>query len=114
MRARILNPKWLDGLKKHDYKGALELSSMMDILFGWDATAEIIENWMYDKVMEKYILNPENREWIKKNNSHALLNITEKLLEAEKRGMWKSTAKGKEALSKIYLSIEGDIEEIEE
>ena len=114
MRARILNPKWLDGLKKHDYKGALELSSTMDILFGWDATAEIIENWMYDKVMEKYILNPENREWIKKNNSHALLNITEKLLEAEKRGMWKSTAKGKEALSKIYLSIEGDIEEIEE
>lgn len=114
MRSRILNPKWLEGLKRHDYKGAQEISSMVDIFFGWDATAKTGEDWMYDKISEKYIENEENREWIKQNNPHAVINITERLLEANKRNMWNASKEKLEILKKIYLNIEGDIEAYEE
>lgn len=114
MRSRILNPKWLEGLKRHGYKGAMEVSAMVDIVFGWDATAEVAEDWMYDRITEKYVQNTENREWIKENNPHALMNITERLLEAEQRGMWNASKEKLDELRKIYMSIEGDIEEYEE
>ena len=114
MRARILNPKWLEGLKRHGYKGAMEVSAMVDIVFGWDATAEVAEDWMYDRITEKYVQNIENREWIKENNPHALMNITERLLEAEQRGMWSASQEKLNELRKIYMTIEGDIEEYEE
>mgnify|MGYP000075757292 FL=1 len=114
MRSRILNPKWFKGLQRHGYKGALEISAMVDVVFGWDSTSEIVEDWMYDKISEKYVENRENREWIKENNPHAMLNITERLLEAEKRGMWNISSEKLKELRKIYLEIEGDVEEIEE
>ncbi|WP_462425554.1 cobaltochelatase subunit CobN [Fusobacterium varium] len=114
MRSRILNPKWFEGLKRHGYKGAQEVSFMVDIFFGWDATSEIAEDWMYDKITEKYIENEENREWIKQNNPHAVMNIAEKLLEASQRNMWNASSEKLESLRKIYLSIEGDIEAYEE
>lgn len=114
MRSRILNPKWIEGLKRHGYKGAMEVSAMVDIVFGWDATAEVAEDWMYDRITEKYVQNTENREWIKENNPHALMNITERLLEAEQRGMWNASKEKLDELRKIYMSIEGDIEEYEE
>lgn len=114
MRSRILNPKWFEGLKRHGYKGAQEVSFMVDIFFGWDATSEIAEDWMYDKITEKYIENEENREWIKENNPHAVMNIAEKLLEASQRNMWNASSEKLESLRKIYLSIEGDIEAYEE
>ncbi|WP_410208529.1 cobaltochelatase subunit CobN [Fusobacterium sp.] len=113
-RARILNPKWLEGLKRHGYKGALEVSFMMDVFFGWDATAETAEDWMYDKITERYIENKENREWIRENNPHAVLNIAEKLLEANQRDMWNASDEKLQILRKIYLNIEGDIEDYEE
>ena len=87
---------------------------MVDVVFGWDSTSEIVEDWMYDKISEKYVENRENREWIKENNPHAMLNITERLLEAEKRGMWNISSEKLKELRKIYLEIEGDVEEIEE
>ena len=114
MRSRILNPKWFEGLKRHGYKGAQEVSAAIDIMFGWDATTEIIENWMYDRFTENFLKNDDNREWIKKNNPHAILNISERLLEANKRGMWNASQEDLELLRSIYLNIEGDIEELEE
>lgn len=114
MRARILNPKWFNGLKRHGYKGAQEISGAMDIFFGWDATAEIAEDWMYDRITETFVENKENREWIEEYNPHAVLNIAERLLEANQRNMWSASQEKLEVLRKIYLSIEGDVEAYEE
>lgn len=111
MRSRILNPKWFEGLKKHGYKGAQEISAMVDIVFGWDATADVVEDWMYEEISETYLFNDERREWIKDVNSWAIHNMAERLLEASQRGMWKAKDETIEKLKGIYLSIEGDIEE---
>lgn len=111
LRSRLLNPKWLEGLKRHGYKGAGDISKVMDILIGWDATAEVMEDWMYERVANKYALDPEMQQWLKEVNPYALQNILDKLLETIERGMWHADDAMKEKLRDAYLDIEGDIEE---
>jgi cobaltochelatase CobN len=111
LRSRLLNPKWLEGMKRHGYKGAGDISKVMDIIIGWDATAEVMEDWMYDRVAERYALDPEMKKWLQEVNPHALLNITEKLLETIQRGMWHADENTEEQLRRAYLEVEGDIED---
>lgn len=111
LRARLLNPKWLEGLKRHGYKGAGDISKVLDIIIGWDATAEVMEDWMYERVAGKYALDPEMQAWLKEVNPYALQNILDKLLETIQRGMWNATEEMHEKLRDAYLEIEGDIEE---
>ena len=36
--------------QRHGYKGALELAATVDYLFGYDATAHVVDDWMYEQV----------------------------------------------------------------
>ncbi|MCL0065104.1 cobaltochelatase subunit CobN [Dehalococcoidia bacterium] len=110
-RARVLNPKWIESMKRHGYKGAGDLSRLVDIAFGWDATAEVLEDWMYEELAKKYTLDKEMQEWLKEVNPYALQNIAERLLEAIERDMWQATEEMKEKLRQVYLDIEGVLEE---
>ena len=110
-RARILNPKWIVSMKRHGYKGAGDISRMVDIAFGWDATAEVLEDWMYEELANKYALDKDMQEWLKKVNPHALQSIAERLLEAVERDMWQASDEMKEELRDVYLDIEGWIED---
>mgnify|MGYP000870752376 CR=1 FL=1 len=114
LRSRLLNPKWLEGLKRHGYKGAGDISKVMDIIIGWDATADVMEDWMYERVASKYALDPEMRDWLKKVNPYALQNILDKLLETIHRGMWSASDAMQNELRDAYLEIEGEIEEVSE
>lgn len=111
MRSRILNPKWLKGLKRHGFKGAQEISKAVDSFFGWDASADVAEDWMYENIAQKFLLDPETREWIESVNPGVLYNVAGKLLEADKRGMWQAKADTLRQLKGIYLKTEGILEE---
>ncbi len=110
-RSRILNPRWMEGLMRHGYKGAGDLSRAVDISFHWDATSDVMEDWMYDALSEKYALDEKMQEWFKEVNPYALQNIAERLLEAASRGMWNASEEMKKRLEDVYLDVEGDIEE---
>ncbi len=114
LRSRLVNPKWLNGMKRHGYKGAGDISHMMDVVIGWDATAEVIDDWMYKKIAEKFVLDPEMQKWMKEVNPYALQNILDKLLEAISRGMWDADDEMENELREAYLEMEGEIEEITE
>ena len=60
-RSRVVNPKWLDGIRRHGYKGGLELAATVDYLFGYDATAHVVDDWMYERVTRTYVLDPAMR-----------------------------------------------------
>jgi cobaltochelatase CobN len=112
VRARVLNPKWLDGMKRHGYKGAGDISKVMDIIVGWDATSDVMEDWMYDRVAKTYALDPDMQKWFKDVNPYALQNIVDKLLEVISRGMWNAGPGMEEQLRDAYLEVEGEIEEV--
>ncbi|MEU6478068.1 cobaltochelatase subunit CobN [Streptomyces sp. NPDC047017] len=110
-RARVVNPKWIEAMRRHGYKGAFELAATVDYLFGYDATTGVVADWMYDKLTETYVLDPANREFLQQANPWALHGIAERLLEAESRGMWaKPDPAVLEQLRQVYLETEGDLE----
>ncbi|MDP5181716.1 cobaltochelatase subunit CobN [Blastococcus sp. BMG 814] len=110
-RARVVNPKWLAAMRRHGYKGAFELAATVDYLFGYDATTGVVADWMYEKLAQTYVLDPENREFMEKSNPWALHGIAERLLEAVDRKMWESPDPQLLAeLQQAYLDTEGDLE----
>lgn len=110
-RTEVLNPKFLEGMKQHGYKGAADLASVVSHSFEWDATSAVIEDWMYDELAKKYALDSDMQTWMQEVNPWALQRIAEKLLEAEQRGLWQADEQVKRELQELYLSIEGDLEE---
>ncbi len=111
-RSKINNPKWLNGLKRHGFKGALEISQLFDYVMGWSATSDVIEGWMYESLAEKYVLDKETREWILKENPYAMINMLNRLEEAVYRKLWDADDEMKEKLDALSGEVEGIMEEL--
>ncbi|WP_328916755.1 MULTISPECIES: cobaltochelatase subunit CobN [unclassified Streptomyces] len=110
-RARVVNPRWMAAMRRHGYKGAFEMAATVDYLFGYDATAGVVDDWMYEKLASEYVFAPENAEFMRKSNPWALRGITERLLEAADRGLWaEPDADTLTRLRETYLALEGDLE----
>ena len=112
LRSRILNPSWIEGLQRHGYKGAGDLSAVLDILIGWDATADVVDDGLWERVARRYALDPAMQEWFRQVNPHALHNIVDKLLDAAQRHVWEANPSTVEELENTYADIEGTIEEV--
>ncbi|WP_296953583.1 cobaltochelatase subunit CobN [uncultured Dialister sp.] len=110
-RTESMNPKYIEGLMKHGYKGATDLANRLSISFQWDATSGVMDDWMYDQYAKKYALDPKMQQWMKKVNPWALQNIAEILLEADQRKMWNANDEMKDELQQLYLSVEGELED---
>lgn len=110
-RSRVVNPKWIESIKKHGYKGGLELTATVDYLFGYDATAHVVDDWMYEKVAETYALDAAMQRFFEENSPWALHAIAERLLEAAQRGLWEQpAAETLEGLKNLYLKSEAMLE----
>ena len=109
-RGEAMNPKYINGMKEHGYKGAADMSTYVAVSYQWDATSAVLEDWMYEKFAEKYAFDPDVQEWMKNVNPWALHRIAEVLLEAEQRGLWEAKPETKEELQKLYMEIEGELE----
>ncbi len=107
VRSRVLNPKWIEAMRRHGYKGAFELAATVDYLFGYDATAEVVEDWMYDRVTDAYVADPAMRSFFADSNPWALRSIAERLLEADRRGMWAASDVARKILADAVLEAEG-------
>ncbi len=112
VRARVLNPRWVGSMRRHGYKGAFELAATIDYLFGYDATTGVVEDWMYQAVSERYVLDQENAAFMRKSNPWALRAIAERLLEAADRKLWDTPdPEIIERLQATYLELEGELED---
>ncbi|WP_433086039.1 cobaltochelatase subunit CobN [Dactylosporangium sp. CA-052675] len=112
-RARVVNPRWLAAMRRHGYKGAFELAATVDYLFGFDATAGVVADWMYEKLAESYVFDPDNHKFLTESNPWALHGITERLLEAADRGLWEHPEQSTlDGLREVYLQTEGDLEDV--
>jgi len=107
VRSRVINPKWIEAMRQHGYKGAFELAATVDYLFGYDATAKVVEDWMYEKVTEAYVADPQTRKFFEESNPWALRSIAERLLEADERDMWNASSEAKTTLQQAVLEAEG-------
>ena len=113
-RSKILNPKFIDGLKRHGYRGVAEVANLTEYTFGWDATSDIVDDWVYEKLTETYLFDDETREWMERENPHAMMNMMDRLFEAVDRGMWDARPETLERMKDIYLELEGKVEDYQD
>jgi len=88
VRARVVNPKWIDGVMRHGYKGAFEMAATVDYLVSFAATARCVKDHHFDAVFQAYFDDERVRDFIRENNPDALKDMVERLLEAQDRGLW--------------------------
>lgn len=106
MRSRVLNPKWIEGMKQHGYKGAFEIAASVDYIFGYDATARVGRDWMYEGLTRTFVADEEMQEFFRSSNPTALSSICKRLLEAQHRGMWNASDDALKSIRSALLAEE--------
>ena len=110
VRSRVVNPKWIDGVKRHGYKGAFEMAATVDYLFGFDATARVVGDHQYAMVADAYVLDDATRDFVNEHNPRALHDMLSRLLEAMQRGLWQSPGDYRARLENLLLDHEQRME----
>ena len=106
-RSRVVNPKWIEGVKRHGYKGAFEMAATLDYMFAYDATTNLVEDFMYEELAQSYLFDADTRAFIEKANPWALRDMSERLLEAVQRGLWQNpSSEALQQLKAIYIGME--------
>ena len=108
-RSRVVNPKWLQAIQRHGYRGGLELAATVDSLFGFSATAGIVTDWMFEGIAESYAAG-EVQRFLQRHNPWALYAIVERLIEAEQRQLWTPKPKTLDRLHAALMSSESTLE----
>ncbi|MFB3764478.1 MAG: cobaltochelatase subunit CobN, partial [Methanotrichaceae archaeon] len=111
VRTKLLNPKWIEGMKRHGYKGAGDISKRVGRVYGWETTTQEVDDWIFDDIAKAFIMDEENRKFFEENNPWAMEEMARRLIEAEQRGLWKADPEVLNALKSTYLEIEGWMEE---
>ena len=88
MRSRVVNPRWIGGVKRHGYKGAFEIAATVDYMFAFAATTGAVRSHHFDLAFDAFLGDTETRDFIRANNPAALREIAERFLEAAVRGLW--------------------------
>ncbi|TQS81828.1 MAG: cobalamin biosynthesis protein CobN [Methanomethylophilus alvi] len=110
-RSKVLNPKFINGLKEHGYRGAAEMANITEYTMAWGATSDVAEDWMYEGLTDKF-LDEDTRKWMEEVNPYAEMNILNRLQEAIDRGLWNASEEYRQKIKDLYLESEERIEEL--
>ena len=111
-RSKVLNPKFINGLKEHGYRGAAEMANLTEYTMAWGATSDVAEDWMYEGLADKFLFDKDTQEWMQDVNPYAMMNILNRLQEAIERGLWKADDEYREKIKDLFIKTEERIEEI--
>lgn len=114
VRGEALNPKYIEGMQRHGYKGAQELANYVAHMYQWDATSDVASDWMYDQLFNTYVVDSKMQAWFNKVNPWALQRLAETFWEASARNLWAASDEQKELLTEILLRTEGELEDYHE
>lgn len=109
-RAKTLNPKWYEGMLKHGFRGVAEIEGHVSNTFGWSATADAVDDWVYTEVAQTFVLDEEMLTRLRELNPHSARSLVARLLEANGRGYWDAEAETLDRLRDIIGSLEDQIE----
>jgi cobaltochelatase CobN len=110
VRARAVNPKWVAAMRQHGYRGAAEMASTVDLLFGFGATTGLVGDHQYALVADTYVLDPVNQAFLQQVNPQALRSMGLRLLEAIQRGLWRDGGAYAERLREALLWLDDAME----
>jgi cobaltochelatase CobN len=107
LRSRLLNPRWIEAMGEHGYKGGFEMAASLDYLFAYDASTGRVPDWSYGALQERWLADPQVLAFLRRSNPWALRDMAERLLEAHTRGLWEgATSQQLAYLGQLLLSSE--------
>jgi len=109
-RTKALNPKWYEGMLKHGFSGVAEIEHHVTNTFGWSATADAVDDWVYDQIAQTYVFEESMLERLRALNPHATHSLATRLLEAEGRGFWSADKAVIDRLRDISAGLEDQLE----
>lgn len=109
-RAKTLNPKWYEGMLKHGFRGVAEIENHVSNTFGWSATADAVDDWIYSEVATTFLLDEAMLERLRTLNPHSVHSLVQRLLEANGRGYWEADESALDRLRGISRSLEDQLE----
>ena len=109
-RAKTLNPKWYEGMLKHGFRGVAEIENHVSNTFGWSATADAVDDWIYSEVANTFLFDESMLERLRDLNPHSAHSLVQRLLEANGRGYWDVEDGVLEKLREISRSLEDELE----
>ncbi|MEB3303118.1 MAG: cobaltochelatase subunit CobN [Cyanobacteriota bacterium] len=112
IRSRLLNSRWLEGMRRHGYKGGFEMAASLDYLFAYDASTGRVPDWSYGAICDRWLRHSQTLDFLREANPWALRDMAERLLEAHHRGLWaSSTQEQRNHLKDLVLASEALIEQ---
>ncbi len=112
-RTKLLNPKWYEGMLANGYEGVRELSNRLVNTMGWSATADAVDNWVYEDTNDTFINDPEMCKRLMDLNPNSFRRMVTTLLEVNGRGYWETSDENIERLQELYEEVENRIEGVE-
>jgi magnesium chelatase subunit H len=109
-RAKTLNPKWYEGMLKHGFRGVAEIENHVSNTFGWSATADAVDDWIYSEVANTFLFDETMLERLRDLNPHSAHALAQRLLEANGRGYWDVDESVLEKLRDISRALEDQLE----
>ena len=109
-RSKTLNPKWYEGMLKHGFRGVAEIENHVSNTFGWSATADAVDDWIYSEVANTFLFDESMLERLRDLNPYSAHALVQRLLEANGRGYWDIDAETLEKLREIGRSLEDQLE----
>ena len=109
-RAKTLNPKWYEGMLKHGFRGVAEIENHVSNTFGWSATADAVDDWIYAEVANTFVFDESMLDRLRDLNPHSVHALVRRLLEANGRGYWQADQMCLDKLRDISRSLEDQLE----
>jgi len=111
-RAKTLNPKWYEGMLKHGFRGVAEIENHVANTFGWSATADAVDPWIYTEISKTFLLDPIMFNRLRELNPHSVRSLTKRLLEAHDRGYWNPDEDLLEKVREILSHADDPVESV--
>jgi magnesium chelatase subunit H len=109
-RTKVLNPKWYEGMLRHGFSGVAEIEHHVTNTFGWSATADAVDGWIYNEIASTYVLDQAMLDRLRSLNPHATRSLAMRLIEADARGFWASDDAARDRLHEIVADVEDQLE----
>jgi magnesium chelatase subunit H len=104
-RTKTLNPKWYEGMLKHGFRGVAEIENHVANTFGWSATVDAVDPWIYTEIANTFLLDDEMLNRLSELNQYSVQSLAQRLLEAHERGYWNPAEAVIERLREIHNDL---------
>jgi cobaltochelatase CobN len=109
LRSVYQHPNWVKEMMQEDYAGTLNMLKTINNFWGWQVMdRNVVRDDQWQAFHEVYVKDKYElglREWFEQSNPTALAQISERMIEAIRKGYWEASDETLRELVEVYTEI---------